>query len=74
MIYRITYNDKRQKLAKRVDSREEFLALRNSKENLENLAKARQGDSKAKARLVQFAYNLGHVEGALAGCKSIGSF
>ncbi len=29
---------------------------------------------KAKARLVQFAYNLGHVEGALAGCKSIGSF
>ena len=74
MIYRITYNDKRQKLAKRVDSREEFLALRNSKENLENLAKAREGDSKAKARLVQFAYNLGHVEGALAGCKSIGSF
>lgn len=74
MIYRITYNDKRQKLANRVDSREEFLALRNSKENLENLAKAREGDSKAKARLVQFAYNLGHVEGALAGCKSIGSF
>ena len=74
MIYRITYNNKRQKLAKRVDSREEFLALRNSKENLENLAKAREGDSKAKARLVQFAYNLGHVEGAFAGCKSIGSF
>jgi len=74
MIYRITYNNKRQKLAKRVKDREEFLALRNSKENLENLAKARQGDSKAKARLVQFAYNLGHVEGALAGCKSIGSF
>ena len=23
---------------------------------------------------MQFAYNLGHVEGALAGCKSIGSF
>ena len=74
MIYRITYNDKRQKLAKRVDSREEFLALRNSKENLENLAKARKGDVKAKTRLVQFAYNLGHIEGALAGCKSIGSF
>ena len=74
MIYRITYNNKRQKLAKRVKDREEFLALRNSKENLENLAKAREGDSKAKARLVQFAYNLGHVEGALAGCKSIGSF
>ena len=74
MIYRITYNDKRQKLAKRVKDREEFLALRNSKENLENLAKARKGDVKAKTRLVQFAYNLGHVDGALAGCKSIGSF
>ena len=74
MIYRITYNNKRQKLAKRVDSREDFLALRHSKENLENLAKARTGDVKAKTRLVQFAYNLGHVEGALAGCKSIGSF
>ena len=74
MIYHITYNEKRQKLATAVKNREEFLALRNSKENLENLAKARAGDSKAKADLVQFAYNLGHVEGLLAGCKSIGSY
>ena len=75
MIYRITYNDKRQKLAKRVDSREEFLALRNSKKNLDNLAKARKGDEKAKAQLVQFAYNIGVLQSsALAGCKSIGSY
>ena len=74
MIYHITYNEKRQKLATAVKNREEFLALRNSKENLENLAKARAGDSEAKGRLVQFAYNLGHVEGPLAGCKSIGSY
>ena len=74
MIYHITYNEKRQKLATAVKNREEFLALRNSKENLENLAKARAGDTKAKADLVQFAYNLGHVEGLLAGCKSIGSY
>ena len=74
MIYHITYNEKKQKLATAVKNREEFLALRNSKENLENLAKARAGDSKAKADLVQFAYNLGHVEGLLAGCKSIGSY
>ena len=73
MIYHITCKNKR-KFATPVKNREEFLALRNSKENLENLAKAREGDSEAKARLVQFAYNLGHVEGALAGCKSIGSF
>lgn len=73
MIYHITYKNNR-KYATPVNNREEFLALRNSKDNLENLAKARGGDSEAKARLVQFAYNLGHVEGALAGCKSIGSY
>ena len=73
MIYHITYKNNR-KYATPVNNREEFLALRNSKDNLENLAKARAGDSEAKGRLVQFAYNLGHVEGALAGCKSIGSY
>ena len=65
MIYHITYKNNR-KYATPVNNREEFLALRNSKDNLENLAKARAGDSEAKGRLVQFAYNLGHVEGALA--------
>ena len=45
MIYHITYNEKRQIQATAVKNREEFLALRNSKENLENLAKARAGDS-----------------------------
>ena len=74
MIYRITYNSKRQKLATMVKDREEFLALRNSSENIANLAKARQGDDAAKKDLVQFAYNLGHVEGLIAGCKSIGSY
>ena len=72
MIYRIV--NKGKKFAYQVKNREDFLTLRNSKKNLENLAKARKGDDKAKAQLVQFAYNLGHVEGALAGCKSIGSF
>ena len=74
MIYHVTYNAKRQKIASRVNNREEFLAIRNSAENLENLAKARAGDEKAKAKLAQFAYNLGHAEGPLAGCKSIGSY
>ena len=74
MIYRITYNSKRQKLATMVKDREEFLALRNSSENIANLAKARQGDDAAKKDLEQFAYNLGHVEGLIAGCKSIGSY
>jgi len=74
MIYHISYNDKHQKLATRVKDREEFLALRNSSENIANLAKARQGDDAAKKDLVQFAYNLGHVDGLIAGCKSIGSY
>ena len=73
MIYRITVINGR-KYATAVKSREEFLALRNSTENLDNLAKARQGDDAAKRNLVQFAYNLGHVDGLIAGCKSIGSF
>ena len=74
MIYRITYDNKSRKLAHPVRNREELMALRNSKENLKKLAKARQGDEKAKADLLQLAYNLGHVDGLIAGCKSQGSF
>jgi len=74
MIYRITYDNKKRKLAHPVKDREELMALRDSEKNLENLAKARQGDEKAKADLLQLAYNLGHVEGLIAGCKSQGSF
>jgi len=73
MIYHITYINNK-KHATPVKNREQFLALRNSKDNLECLAKAREGDSEAKGRLAQFAYNLGHVAGPLAGCKSIGSY
>ena len=74
MIYRITYDNKKRKSAHPVRNREELMALRDSKQNLENLAKARQGDEKAKAELLQLAYNFGHVDGLIAGCKSIGSF
>ncbi len=74
MIYRITYDNKKRKLAHPIKNREELMALRDSKANLENLAKARQGDEKAKAELLQLAYNLGHVDGLIAGCKSQGSF
>ena len=72
MIYRITNTG--HKHAHRVKNREELMALRNSIENLDNLAKARKGDAEAKGKLLQLAYNLGHVEGEIAGCKSIGSF
>ena len=73
MIYRITKIGGR-KCASPVSNREELLKLRDSDENLANLKKAREGDSTAKANLLQLAYNLGHVDGALAGCHSIGSY
>ena len=73
MIYRITYTGGH-KYASPVSNREELMKLRDSAENLDNLRKVRQGDGKAKANLLQLAYNLGHVNGALAGCKSIGSY
>ena len=73
MIYRICYKGKR-KFALPIKNREELMALRNSEENLGNLSKAQKGDQEAKAQLLQLAYNIGHVEGALAGCKSQGSF
>ena len=77
MIYRIEYLGKgkgKRKFAHPVKNRDELMALRSSQQNLENLNKARQGDEKAKAALLQLAYNLGHVNGQIAGCNSIGSY
>ena len=77
MIYHITYEGKgkeRHKVARPIKNREELMALRNSFANLANLEKARKGDEKAKGKLLQLAYNLGYVNGGLAGCKSVGSF
>ena len=77
MIYRITYKGEgkqRKKLASPVKNRAELMRLRDSKRNLEMLEKARKGDDEAKGKLLQLAYNIGHVEGLIAGCKSIGSF
>ncbi len=56
------------KMAEAINSKEEYFNLRNSAENRSYLAKARQGDEKAKHKLVQIAYNDlmpdGKVEGA----------
>ena len=56
------------KVARRVQDREEFLALRNTEANLSNLALARTGDTNAKKALVQFAYNDLMPDGRVAGC------
>lgn len=77
MIYEIFYEgtgkDKK-KLARPVKDRKALLALRNSKTNLSRLEKARAGNDEAKSKLLQLAYNIGHVDGLIAGCKSQGSF
>ena len=73
MIYRVYYQGV-VKYITPVKNREELMALRNSKENLEHLAKARGGDPKEKGKLLQLAYNLGHADGKLAGVESIGSY
>ena len=77
MIYRIEYvgdGKGKRKFAHLVKNREELMVLRNAPENLDNLAKARQGDHEAKMKLLQLAYNIGHADGQIAGCKSIGSY
>ena len=77
MIYEIFYEGtgkKMKKLARPVKDRKALMKLRNSKTNLRRLEKARAGDDEAKSKLLQLAYNIGHVEGLIAGCKSQGSF
>ena len=56
------------KVAHTITNREDFLALRNSADNLSNVALARMGNAEAKARLVQFAYNDLMPDGKVAGC------
>ena len=74
MIYCITYDGARHKLACPVKNRAELMRLRNSSLNRKNLKKYYNGDKKAKLKLLQLAYNARPVNGRLAGCQHIGSF
>ena len=78
MIYQITYtkdgSGRNRKVARPVKDRQELMALRDSPENLAHLAKAREGSDADKRELVQLAYNLGHIDGKIAGAKNIGSY
>ena len=67
MVNLITFGNGH-KVARPVYTREEFLALRNSADNLSNVALARMGNAEAKGRLVQFAYNDLMPDGKVAGC------
>ena len=64
----IKLNSEGHKVATPVTSKEEYLKIRNSLTNRENLMKAHQGDEDAKRRLVQFNYNDLLPDGKLAGC------
>ncbi|MBQ2411956.1 MAG: hypothetical protein II313_00855, partial [Anaerotignum sp.] len=76
-MYRMVYDaDEGKKVAKLIKNRAEYIALRNSAENLSNLKKAREGDAEAKRKLLQVCYNLGADRNGdvLTECNSMGSF
>ncbi len=66
-VYLIKYNTDGHKVTQAVSSAQEYRQLRDTAENIHNVALARQGDEQAKRRLVQFCYNSHHPEGLLAG-------
>lgn len=66
-VYLIKYNTDGHKVTQAVNSAQEYRQLRDTAENIHNVALARQGDEQAKRRLVQFCYNSHHPEGLLAG-------
>ena len=69
--YLISYKDGH-KVARPVTTKEEYLLLRNSKAQIENLAKARKGDDAAKRKLIQFNYScIPNDDGSLKGAKQI---
>ena len=74
MIYHITYDGSRHKVACPVRNRAELIRLRNSRQNLKYLKHFLAGDKKAKMKLLQLAYNARPINGKLAGCRHVGSF
>ena len=69
--YLISYKDGH-KIARPVTTKEEYLLLRNSKAQIDNLEKARKGDDAAKRKLIQFNYScIPNDDGTLKGAKQI---
>ena len=73
MINYIRTNRDGQKTARPVKNRKEYFALRNAATNVRNFEKARAGDQKAKAKLLQFNYNALLPNGVLKNCKHAAS-
>ncbi len=69
--YLISYKDGH-KVARPVTTKEEYLLLRNSKAQIDNLEKARKGDDAAKRKLIQINYScIPNEDGTLKGAKQI---
>ena len=73
MINYIKTNRDGRKTARPVKNRKEYFALRNAATNVRNFEKARTGDPKAKAKLLQFNYNALLPNGVLKNCKHVAS-
>lgn len=67
-VYHI-YLERGQKRARAVRMAEEFRALRNTSQQIENLKSAREGDSQAKMKLIQFNYSGHYPNGIVRGNK-----
>lgn len=67
--YHVFLSD-RTKHCEPVNSREEYLALRNKESHLRNLKQVRAGNDKAKHRLLEFNYSCIPADGILRGCKA----
>lgn len=61
--------DQGHKVARIINTRQEYLALRDSRAQQEYLQQARAGSDTAKRRLVQFNYSGHYPQGVVKGCK-----
>ena len=73
MINHITIDAGGHKVARRINSREEYFEIRNAAENRKNFLAARDGNDDAKRKLRQFNYNDQLPDGVLRGSHTSAS-
>lgn len=73
MVNLIFYDAEGHKVARRINSKEDYFDARNTAENVNNFKAARGGDAKAKMKLAQFNYNDQLPDGVLKGCRTAAS-
>lgn len=73
MVHLITTDGDGHKVARPINSRQEYFEIRNSESNRKNFLAARQGDNKAKMMLAQFNYNDQLPNGVLRGSNTSAS-